>query len=217
MFIGHFGIGFAAKKFSSQLSLGTLFIATQFIDLLWPILILLGLEKVEIDIGNTVVTPLNFIAYPISHSLIGVVCWAGIVGIVYYLIKKDRAASITLGLVLLSHWVLDLITHRPDLEIISNIGSKVGFGLWNSLIGTMVVEVTIFALGIYYYLKTTRAINKKGDYALWGLITFIGIIYAGNLFSPPPPSVDSLPFVGLATWLLVAWGYWVDRNRESAT
>ena len=84
MFIGHFGVGFAAKKVAVKPSLGTLFLAAQFVDLLWPLLLLLGLERVQIDPGNTVVTPLDFIRYPISHSLLAVIIWGLIFGGIYY-------------------------------------------------------------------------------------------------------------------------------------
>jgi hypothetical protein len=213
MFIGHMGVAFAAKKYSTKPSLGTLFIATQFIDLLWPVLLLLGLEQVAIDIGNTAVTPFNFISYPISHSLLAVLLWSVLVGGIYYLYRKEKNASIILGVVVLSHWILDLITHRPDLEIIPGTGMMAGFGLWNSVIGTIVVEGTIFVLGVFYYWKTTSAKNRKGEYGFWGLVVFLIITYFMNIFGPPPESVEALPLVGLSLWILVAWAYWIDRNR----
>ena len=211
------GVAFAAKKLSSRPSLGTLFIATQFIDLLWPVLLLLGLEQVAIDIGNTAVTPFNFISYPISHSLLAVILWSALVGGIYYLYKKEKTAAVILGAVVLSHWILDLITHRPDLEIIPGTGMMAGFGLWNSVIGTIVVEGTIFGIGVFYYWKSTTAKNKKGEYGLWGLVAFLVLTYFMNLFGPPPESVDAIPFVGFALWILVAWAYWIDKNRETRT
>ena len=134
MFIGHFGIGLGAKKISPKPSLATFFFASQFIDLLWPILLLLGIEHVEIDPGNTVVTPLNFIDYPFSHSLAGVLFWSLVVGGGYYLLKKDRRNSIIVGLLVLSHWILDLFTHRPDLLLMPGGDTYVGMGLWNSMV-----------------------------------------------------------------------------------
>ncbi len=214
MFIGHMGVAFGAKKYVPAISLGIFFIATQFIDLLWPILLLLGLEKVAVDIGNTVVTPLNFISYPISHSLLAVIVWSILVGGLYYLFKKEKRAAVILGAVVLSHWVLDLITHRPDLEIIPGAGFMAGFGLWNSLIGTIVVEGTIFGLGVFFYWKSTIAKNRKGEYGFWGLVVFLILVYFMNIFGPPPDSVEAIPYVGLSIWILVIWGYWIDRNRE---
>ncbi|MGB5848714.1 MAG: hypothetical protein WBH40_09520, partial [Ignavibacteriaceae bacterium] len=106
MFIGHFGVGFAAKKFVKKTSLGTLFLATQFIDLLWPFFVIFGIEKVAIDPGNTAFTPLDFIYYPFSHSLLGVLIWAILFGVVYYFIIKDLKTSLILGILVLSHWIL---------------------------------------------------------------------------------------------------------------
>ena len=215
MFIGHFGVGFAAKKFTKRTSLGTLFLATQFIDLLWPFFVILGIEMVAIDIGNTAFTPLDFIYYPFSHSLLGVLIWALLFGAVYYFIKKDLKTSLILGILVLSHWILDLITHRPDLPLL--IGSDsllVGLGLWNSVIATIIIEGIIFIAGVYLYIAITKAKNKVGAYSLWSLLIFLAVIYLSNLFGPPPNSVDSLGYVGLAQWLLIAWAYWIDRNRN---
>ncbi|MCK4894794.1 MAG: metal-dependent hydrolase [Calditrichia bacterium] len=214
MFIGHFGTAFAAKKFAPQLSLGTLILAAQFIDLLWPVLLLLGIEKVAIDPGNTAVTPLDFYHYPISHSLLGVLGWAVLFGLVYYLIKKNWKNSLVLGVLVLSHWVLDLLTHRPDLLLIPGLELKVGLGLWNSLIGTLIIELAIFAGGVYLYMKMTKAKNRKGSYGAWGLIIFLLLVYSSNIFGAAPPSVEPIAYIGLLQWLLVLWGYWIDRNRE---
>jgi len=214
MFIGHFGVGFAAKKVAKKTSLGTLFLATQFIDLLWPFFILLGIEKVAIDPGNTAFTPLDFIYYPFSHSLIGVLIWAILFGAVYFAVRKDLKTSLVLGTLVLSHWILDLITHRPDLPILIGSNSQlVGFGLWNSIIATIIIESSIFIAGIYLYSVVTKAKNKVGTYSLWALVIFFIIVYISNILSPPPESSEAIGYVGLAQWLLIAWAYWIDRNR----
>jgi hypothetical protein len=120
-----------------------------------------------------------------------------------------------LGLLVAGHWLLDLIVHRPDLPLIpGNEDVKLGLGLWNSLIGTLVIELGLFAAGIYLYLKTTSPKNKTGIYAFWGLIIFLTVIYINNLFGPPPPETTAIGYVGLAQWLLVLWAYWIDKNRE---
>lgn len=217
MFIGHFGTGFAAKKVASAVSLGTLFFAAQFIDLFWPIFLLIGIERVEIDVGNTVVTPLNFIDYPVSHGLLSVLIWAALFGLVYYLLKKNWKNSLWLAGLVVSHWILDLLTHRPDLPLVPGSDIKVGLGLWGSLWGTIFVEGLIFVTGLYLYLKSTRAKNKTGTISLWALIVFLIIIYIGNMFGPPPPAAEPIAVLGLAQWLLIFWGYWIDRNREAIT
>jgi hypothetical protein len=213
MFIGHFGTGLAAKKLDRHISLGTLFFAAQFIDLLWPIFLLLGLEKVKIEPGNTVITPLNFISYPYSHSFFGVLIWSLLFGAVYFLIRKSIKSALVLSALVMSHWVLDLLTHRPDLLIIPWNNFKVGFGLWNSVVLTIIIEGMIFLAGAYLYLSATKSKNKKGSYSIWSLLIFLVVIYLMNIFGSPPPSENAIAIIGLSQWLLVAWGYWIDKNR----
>lgn len=215
MFIGHFGVGLAAKKVDQKPSLGTLFFASQFIDLLWPIFLLLGIEQVIIDPGNTVFTPLDFVYYPFTHSLVGVLFWAIVVGGVYYLIKKNLKTGILLGALVVSHWVLDFLTHAPDLPIAPGLDLKVGLGLWNSLIFTLLFETVIFAVGIFHYLKITQAKNKKGEYGFWGLIIFLIMICIMNVFGSTPPNEEVIAWAGNLQWLFVLWAYWVDKNRDA--
>ena len=215
MFIGHFGAGFAGKKFSKSASLGTYFMAAQWIDLVWPILVLFGIEKVEIDPGISSVTPLNFTYYPFTHSLFGVLVWAILFGTIYYFIKKNYKTSIILGLLVLSHWFLDLLVHIPDLPILPGEGLKVGLGLWNSFAATLIVEGLVFTIGLYLYFKSTKTKNKTGIYSLWGLVVFLVVIYISNLIGPPPESTKAIGIVGNAQWLIILWGYWIDKNRES--
>ncbi|MDT3695274.1 MAG: hypothetical protein ROY99_02710 [Ignavibacterium sp.] len=216
MFIGHFGVGFAGKKFSKSASLGTYFMAAQWIDLIWPIFLLLGIEKVEIKPGISAVTPLDFTYYPFTHSLFAAVVWGILFGAVYYFLKKNLKTSVVLGLLVISHWFLDLLVHIPDLPVFPGEGIKVGFGLWNSFTATLFVEGLIFIAGIYLYYKITKSKNKTGTYSLIGLIVFLVLIYVSNLFSPPPDSVKAIAIVGNAQWLIILWGYWVDKNRTTA-
>ena len=214
MFIGHFGVALAAKKIDNKPSLGTLFFAAQFLDLLWPIFVLLSIENVKIDPGNTAFTPLDFVYYPFSHSLLGSLILSVIFGTIYFVIKKNMKSSMLLGALVFSHWILDLITHRPDLPLAFSNSTKMGFGLWNSVALTLIIEGSIFIVGSYLYINTTKAANKKGKIILWSLLVFLSIIYLLNVFGPPPPSVDSIGIAGLSLWLIVAWGYWADRNRN---
>lgn len=214
MFIGHFGLGLAAKKIDSKPSLGTMFLASQFIDLLWPTFLLLGIETVKIEPGNTAFTPLNFIFYPFSHGLLSVIIWAILFGGVYYFFKKNIKSSIILGALVISHWILDLFTHIPDLPILPWDEFKVGFGLWNSVLLTVIIEGFIFAAGSYLYLISTKAENKKGSIGLWSLLGFLIIIYISNLAGSPPPDQMAIAIVGQSQWLLIIWAYWIDRNRS---
>ncbi|NUM80082.1 hypothetical protein HUU42_04690 [bacterium] len=214
MFIGHFGIALAAKKVHPKTSLGMLFIGAQFIDLLWPLLLLTGVEHVRIDPGNTVVTPLDFYDYPISHSLLMTILWGAILGGIFYLKFKDVKQFFVIALCVTSHWFLDWLTHRPDLPLVPGSSNYHGLGLWNSLPGTMIIEFGIFALGLWLYLQTTNASNRTGHWALWSLIVFLIAVWLGNFFGSPPPNAEAIAIVGNATWLLVLWGYWADRNRS---
>jgi membrane-bound metal-dependent hydrolase YbcI (DUF457 family) len=215
MFIGHFAVGLAAKKFAPKTNLATYFLAVQFLDLLWPPFLLLGLERVEIEQGNTAVTPLKFISYPYSHSLLMTIVWATLVGGLYFLFRKEKREAIVLWIAVLSHWVLDVITHRPDLPLTTSNTSFLGFGLWNSVVATIILEGFLFASGIYLYIRTTKSKNKKGTIAFWSLIIFLVIMYAMNLFGPPPPSTDAIAWAGLSMWLFVLWSWWIERNREA--
>ncbi len=212
MFIGHFAVGFGAKRLAPQASLGTLFFAAQFIDLLWPTLLVFGVERVQIAPGNTAFTPLDFEHYPWSHSLLAVLNWSVLVGVAYYLVRHDRRTGLILGLLVLSHWLLDFLTHRPDLPLWPG-GERVGLGLWNSVPGTLVLEVGLFVLGVLIYLRTTRARDATGRWSLTALIVFLAALYTGNLLAPAPPDTTAIAWVGHAQWLLVAWGYWIDRHR----
>jgi hypothetical protein len=213
MFLGHFGVGFGAKSTEPKISLGTWFLASQFVDLLWPTLLLLGVERVSIDPGNTVMTPLNFESYPITHSLLMAVVWGVLFGLMFWVVRRNTRGGLILGLCVVSHWALDLLVHGPDLPIYPGSSAYVGLGLWNSIPGTLVVELLVFGAGILLYVRTTTARDNTGTWSLWGLVGFLLLIYAGAIFGPPPDSVNAVAWVGQAQWLLVAWAYWTDRHR----
>lgn len=213
MFLGHFAAGLAAKKFTPYTSLGTLLLSAQLLDLIWPTLLMTGTERVLIAPGDTAATPLTFVSYPWSHSLVMAAVWAVLYAGLYALIRRyPRGAIAALGLVL-SHWVLDLITHRPDLPLLPVGGPVVGLGLWHSLPATVVVEGLMFALGLYLYKTNTEPVDPVGTYAFVAFAAALIAIYAASVFGPPPPDETTLAYVGQAQWLLVAWGYWLDRHR----
>ena len=214
MFIGHFGAGFAAKPAAKKTSLGTLFLAAQFIDLLWPTLLLLGLESVRIAPGATKITPLEFTHYPISHSLLAVVVWSVLFGLVYFFFCRSVLPAVVCSVLVASHWVLDAITHQPDLPLGPGGSTRIGLGLWNSPVFAIGLELLIFAGGLILYLRTTKPSDKVGSYALWSLVAFLILVYLMNIFGPPPPSVEAIAWTAQAQWLLVVWAYWVDRHRQ---
>jgi hypothetical protein len=160
MFIGHFGLGLGLKRVAPAVSLGTLFLAVQFVDVLWPTLLLLGLEHVEISPGITNVVPLHFVDYPISHSLLTMLGWGVLFSAVYWIVSKSRTGAIVCGLAVVSHWFLDLLMHQPDLPLFPGDSPLFGLGLWNSLPATLALETTVFAAGVWIYTRTTRALDR---------------------------------------------------------
>jgi hypothetical protein len=216
MFLGHYAIGLAAKKIAPKTSLGTLFLSTQFLDLLWPLFLLLGLEHVRIDPGNTAFTPLDFYDYPISHSLLAVIGWSVGFGLVYFIIRRYQQGAWILGAGVLSHWIIDFLSHRPDLPIIPGQETKAGLGLWNSVPATVLVEGTLFILGLILYTRSMTARDRLGRYAFWALIAFLAIIWIANIFAPePPPNETAIVIASLSLWLIIPWAYWIDRHRHA--
>lgn len=215
MFIGHFGLGFGAKTLAPRVSLGTLFLSAQFIDLLWPTLLLLGVERVRIAPGATAVTPLDFEHYPISHSLAAVIGWALLVGSLHFLLRRNRRNALIVAALVVSHWLLDLLVHRPDLPVLPDDRLFVGLGAWSSLGLTLLIELPLFFAGLWLYARSTAAADAKGSWLLWSLVALLLLIYAGNLFGGPPPNVEAIIWAGHLQWLLVAWAYWIDRHRRT--
>lgn len=214
MFLGHYALAFGSKKVSQAPSLGTMFFATQFIDLLWPLFLIAGIERVEIKPGISEFNPLDFVYYPFTHSLAGTLFWAVLFGVVYYFATKNKkGAYISAGLVL-SHWFLDLLSHIPDLPIAPGSETKLGLGLWNSIPLTIIVEGLLFAAGLYIYTSVTKAKNKKGSLGLYSLAGFFVLIYIMSIFGPPPENDMQIAYSALALYPILLWAYWVDRNRE---
>lgn len=214
MFIGHYGLGFALKRAAPRASLGWLVAAVSLLDLLWPILVLAGVEVVRIDPGNTKLAPLDFVSYPYSHSLLLVCAWGLLLGGLYLSRTHYRAGAVAIGLGVVSHWVLDLLVHRPDLPLYPG-GPRVGLGLWNSPVAEIGIESAIFAIGVGVYLATTRARNATGRWAFWSLVALLVIAHAVNLAGPPPPSPAAIGAAGLLMWLFPLWAWWIDRNRAT--
>jgi membrane-bound metal-dependent hydrolase YbcI (DUF457 family) len=213
MFIGHFALGFAGKKLAPKTSLGTLFVAVQFADLLWPVLVLLGVEHVRIEPVNTAFTPLAFTDYPVSHSLIMLVIWGAVFAGIYYAVRRYRAGALVLFAGVVSHWVLDVVVHRPDMPILPSDGPHLGLGLWNSVPATILIESAMFVAGVAIYLRATRALDRAGQIAPWVLAAALYIAYLGASFGPPPPSVPTVAWSANLMWLFVLFAYWFDRHR----
>ncbi len=217
MFLGHYALGLAAKRATPALSLGLLFAAAQFADLLWPNLVLAGVEKLAIVPGATAVNPLRFVSYPWSHSLVALVAWGVLLGgLVVFLRRGRRLEAGLLVALVVSHWLLDFASHIPDMPLTITGEARVGLGLWRSLPWTLAVELLLLAVGSAIYLRSTRARDRIGSIGLGVMLALLVLIYAGSLFGPPPPSAEAVAWSAQALWLLVLFGWWVDRHRASA-
>jgi membrane-bound metal-dependent hydrolase YbcI (DUF457 family) len=216
MFIGHFAVGFAGKRVAPKASLQMLLFAALVADVLWPILVAAGVEKVRIAPGNTVFTPLEFISYPWSHSLLMLCVWGLLLGLLYRARTASARAGLVVGLLVVSHWVLDWISHRPDMPLYP-AGPNLGLGLWNSVAGTMIVEIAMFAVGVWLYATATRARDGRGKWAFVSLVVFLLVSYvADSLSAAPPPSVKFIWISALiATGVLLLWAAWINHHRQN--
>ena len=217
MFVGHTAVALAAKREAPGVSLGALLAAAYAIDLLWPVFLLLGIEHVRIDPGNTAFTPLAFDSYPWSHSLLMVIVWGLAGGLISRAFGIALRGQIVIVLLVVSHWVLDAISHRPDMPLWPGTSPVVGLGLWNSIGATLVVESLLFAAGIAVYLRSTTPRSRAGTSGFWALVVFQLALWASQPWSPPPPDTTTLAWVGLAAWLFPAWAAWIDRRRVPVT
>src|SRR5438552_821395 len=214
MFIGHFALGFAAKRAAPRLSLAILFAAAQLADIIWPVLVALGIEQVRIQPGITAFTPLDFVSYPYSHSLLMLLIWGAIFAALCASVTRERLAWLVVGALVVSHWVLDWITHRPDMPLYPG-GAKYGLDLWNSVPMTMAIEGVMFAAGVWIYLQCTRPRDRIGRWGLVSLLALLVDVYVASATSGPPPSVNAI-IVGasIGAAIMTVWSWWSDAHRD---
>lgn len=211
MFIGHFGIGFGAKALAPRVSLGNLFLSAQFIDLLWSTFLLLGIERVRIAPGASAVTPLVFEHYPVFHSLLAVIGWAVLVGVLHFLLRRHGRGSVVMAALVISHWMLDAVVHQPDLPVFPDESLLVGLGAWTSLPLTLLIEVPLFLVGVALYVRCTAPADAIGKWGLRGLAGGLLLIYAGDMMSSrPPPGPEAIAWVGQLHWLFVLWAWCLE-------
>ena len=212
MFVGHLAVALAAKKVEPRLPLPSLVAAAFGLDVLWPVFLLAGLEVVRVDPGNTPFTPLDFVSYPWSHSLVTALVWGGLAGWIAAGWGNARMGLVIAALVV-SHWVLDVASHRPDMPIWPG-GPVVGLGLWYSIPATLGVEGALLAAGLVAYTRAAPARDRTGHIALWSLVGVTTAIWVSGPFSPPPPGVLAIAIMCLALALvLVVWARWIEAHR----
>jgi len=213
MLLGHYGVAFAAKRAIPGTSLGTLTLAAQLLDEIWPILLVAGVEQVRIVPGLMAANPLDFVYYPFTHSLAAALFWSLFLGATYFAIRRNRRSAVIAGALVLSHWILDLPMHRPDLQLWPGSNVRVGLGAWRSIPLTIVLELAVFLGGLAIYLRTTRARDRVGSWSLWSMVLVLLLIFFSGFVSPPPPNEQALAYTVFGIWLFVPWSYWIDRHR----
>ena len=217
MFIGHYALALAAKRLAPRTSLGTLFAAPTLADLLWPLLLLLGWEQSHVVPGPNPLLTLWLDDIPWSHSLFTLIVWGAVFGFLYKRLGGDKRAAIVIGALVVSHWVLDFVTHRPDMPLYPG-GPRVGLGLWNYPIATVIIETVMLGAGVASYLRTTRARDGIGRWGFWGLIVLLAGSYYSSLFTPTPTDIKALAIGGIIfAWVFVLFAWWVDRHRDAVT
>ncbi|WP_304237350.1 hypothetical protein [Jiulongibacter sediminis] len=219
MFVGHYAVAFALKGKEKGASLGALFIATQFVDILFFPFALLGIEVLNFQSGISEVNNLDLAHVPYTHGLLGSIIWAVLCYFLYVLfLKKGDLNAKKIGLVMavgvLSHWFADLIAHTPDLPIISG-EPKLGFGLWNNKEATFFTEAGLLVLSLIYYNKRTVAVNTFGKYASVGFVLFLILANYINFYVlPQEENLLNLTISALASYLLFAGlAWWIDKKR----
>lgn len=211
MFIGHISVGFAAKKYAPQTSLGLLIAAPILSDLLWPIFLGLGWEHVRIVPGITRYNAFDLYDYPWSHSLLMcIVCGALFAGI-YYAVSRYRAGAIAIWVGVVSHWVLDWITHIPDMPLYPGGGPKLGLALWNHVAATMIVEIMTFLIGLFLYASALHSRDRIGKIGFAAYAIVLLAMFIADRFSSAPPSIRALVIFSLVLEaILLAWPAWFD-------
>ena len=215
MFVGHYGVSFAVKSFEKRIPLWLLFVAVQFVDVLWAIFVLTGIEKVRITPGITATNHLDLYYMPYTHSLVAALLWSGVVFIGYKAARRGALyTAFLVAAAVFSHWVLDLIVHRPDLPLYDDT-YKLGFGLWNYPALALALEASLLFGGIFLYLRATEAVSPAGKFGMlvFGIVLLIvqGIVF----FGAPPPSPSAAALTALLSYIVLAGvAYWLEKKRQ---
>jgi membrane-bound metal-dependent hydrolase YbcI (DUF457 family) len=171
---------------------------------------------VRIAPGITRFSPFDFYDYPWSHSALMAAVWSALLAAIYFLARRNRRGALVVAAAVFSHWVLDFVTHRPDLPLWPGGSGRVGLGMWNNVPATVAVEVAMFVPAVWVYLSTTRPRDARGRWGLWTLIAALVALYVDVVIGPPPPDARTVALFAPLTWIFVAWAYWVDRHRMPA-
>ena len=212
MGIGHLAVGFAAKRASPAVPLALLLLAATLLDVLWGAFVLLGIEHARIVPGITAASPLDLYDYPLSHSLIGATLWSVLFAAALLLFGRGRGAILVAAGCVLSHWVLDVVSHRPDMPV-GWRGPYLGLGLWNSVPATILVEEAMLAGGVVLYALTTAPRSRAGTFGLAALAVLLALLGAAGSLGPPPPGITPVAASNVGGLLLLLVAHAVDRAR----
>ncbi len=219
MFLSHYAAGLAAKKLVPKVSLGILFLAAVGLDLLWSFFLIFGWESVRFIPGITQVMPLEFTNYTLSHSLVMASAWAALFGLLSLILTKNEKVSLVLTGLVFSNWLLNVLFHHADMPLLpaADPGSvRWGLGLWNSMVGSILVEVILFAAGLWVYLKSTQEEDAAGQLGFWALFGSLTVVFIILFRLPLITNVSWVALAGQIQLLFVAWGFWLDDHRKPA-
>ena len=216
MFVGHYAAGLALKKYDKRVSLGVLFLAVQFVDILFFPLVLLGIERINIVENFTPSTHFELEYMPYTHSLAGSLFWAAVSYVVFrWVVVRQHGVALVVALAVLSHWLFDFLTHTPDLPLWTDASLKLGLGLWNNAIAAYTVEALFLLGGLWLYLGSTSAATRLGKYGMVAFVLFMLLINIGNIFAPllSDSKAALAAFALTAYFLFAAVAFWLDKAR----
>lgn len=221
MFVGHYAASLVLKRVDKNVSLGLLFLAVQFVDLLFFPFVLMGIEKFSIFENYTESTHFILEFMPFTHSLFASLLWAAAIYIVFRFFPSKSSTNkkkiaLILAIAVLSHWFMDLIVHTPDLPLLSDSSIKIGLGLWNNDIATYVLETILLLIGLRLYLKSTKGTAFIGKYGMIIFVAIMILINANNIFGPPfGEDVLTMSLSAIMMYLFFAGvAFWLDRKRS---
>jgi len=217
MFIGHYAASLALKKFERRASLGVLFLAVQFVDILFFPFVLLGIERMNIVENFTQSTHFELEYMPYTHSLLAFVLWSAAAYAVFrWIVVKKHAVAVVVALAVFSHWLFDVLVHTPDLPLWSDATTKLGFGLWQNAIATYALEAGLLLLALWLYLRSTKATTAAGKYGMGVFVGFLLLVNVSNIFGPLLVDTKTgLAIFALTSYFLfAAVAFWLDRKRS---
>lgn len=218
MFVGHYAASLALKRFEKRVSLGVLFLAVQFVDIVFFPLALLGIERLNVVENFTQSTHFELVYMPYTHSLVAFLIWSGLAYALFrWVIVKSHSVAVVVALAVMSHWLLDVIVHTPDMPLWSDASLKLGFGLWNNAIATYVLEAALLLAGLWLYIRSTTAVTKTGKYGMGIFVVLLLLINIANIFGPLGSDSQLALAVSALTayFLFAAVAFWLDKKRTS--